>query len=170
MTTIVNMTGHGKIFGDNRKEDQDAAAQKIFDETGLPSIMLITVQHTGTRFFTNILENAGYRLAWPLYQPDRPLYSDHCRARYLDNINARLAEGTMLITTVRNWADCEASWRRREVSTIEEFKEQREIWEDFIQPTAGFELSVDHFNKQHMLDTLAAYLGVPLETDWKPIG
>jgi len=169
MTKIVNMTGHGKIFGDSRKEDQDAAAQKIFDSTGLPSIMLITVQHTGTRFFTKILEGAGYRLAWPLHQPGRPLYSDHCRAQYMDNIKARLSEGTILITTIRNWDDCEASWRRREVSTIEEFKEQREIWEDFIIDNAEFTLSIDHVRKEELLRSFGEYLGVPLETDWRPI-
>lgn len=132
-------------------------------EEKAPPIALIGVQHTGTTFFTKILEQ-HYGPYSPLKTPDGRFYYDHPYPHKLPLIEQRIA-GKFLITTQRDKRATKASWVRRGVHTLERFEKQWAAWEEHILPRAF----VVSFERRESLAELSEALGIKLETDWKAV-
>lgn len=132
-------------------------------------ILLVTVQHTASRFMVKLLQE-HYGSPWPIYVSGCPFYFDHCRDANMDSIRARHNEGALLITTERNWDECLDSWRRRNVQGDSEYYEQRYNWEAFVEPNAAVILDPNRGSRDHDLETLSLLIGKPLTTDWSPVG
>jgi hypothetical protein len=132
-------------------------------KTQAPPIVFIGVQHTGTSFFTKILE-AHYGPYTPLKSPRGRFYYDHPWPHKLPLIRSRM-RGRLLVTTQRDKEATKASWIRRNTHELEDFHAQWDAWERFILPRA-FVLSIE---RRESLAELSEVLGIELETDWKAV-
>ena len=151
-------------------EIADAKARAILDQ-GLPPIVLCTVQHTASRFWLTLLQQ-HYGNAWPIHQPGRPLYFDHCRDSLMDSIKARVSEGAKLVTTYRSPKETWTSWENRSVNTSDEFVEQWNNWNEWVYPNADLIVSVfqGEGSRESSLHNLSLLTGREYVTDWKPVG
>lgn len=163
---IVQMEGHGKLI-DRDGEREQKVIQEIFS-TGLPPLIFAPVQYTGSRFFVGLLM-PHYQSTWPLTVPGAPFYYDHPTEDNIDLILQRVAEGSVLITTLRAEEDTARAWLKRGHMGLE-YLAQMVIWEKFIKPNARFFLSVDGLDREAALLALATFIKRPLPTDWTPVG
>lgn len=128
-----------------------------------PPVILIGVQHTGTTFFSQILEK-HYGPYTPLKTPRGEFYYDHPWPHKLPLIRSRM-RGRLLVTTRRDKEDTKASWVRRGIHELEDFYGQWDAWERYILPRA----LVVSFEEPESLAKLSEALNLRLETDWKAV-
>lgn len=165
---IAQISGKGKLLRTSPKE-MEAKRQKILENIQVP-LLLVTVQHTASRFFVNLLQE-HYGPPWPIHAPGCPFYFEHCRNRTMDSIKARHNEGAMLITTERPWGDCQLSWAKRGVQPLDEFDEQVSNWYSWVEPNSAVILNPwKESMRDSDLATLSVLIGKDLETDWRPMG
>jgi len=139
-------------------------------------IFLITVRHSGTRFFLDMMEKAlqcSHHLLEGPNEPNPKRYPFvfahinnrdlHCIEKYMEMYSP------LLITTERNYQDVHESWRKRG-RRISLLRENIEIAQCLIQKYSPIIVSVDSIFRDMRLYQLGEALGIKFETDWEPVG
>lgn len=108
--------------------------------------LLVTVPHTGTRFFQQLIG---------------------CKALHVSPAaleQARAHDG-VLITTIRDWDDVQESWKRR--GRDQSFPEALMWWAELLTFNPVI-VSID-CQREERLARLSEALGMDLKTDWMPV-
>lgn len=135
----------------------------------MTSVFLCTIPHTGTQFFRKVFQDAGLEEVGfgnvkngKTRGPGR-FVTCHVTPAGLRDVGR--FEG-VLVTTTRNDADLEASWRRRG-KDIETLNRYRKRWEMLLEHSP-YILTIDADNRRtQRLDDLSKRLGIPLVAQWE---
>ena len=140
-------------------------------------IMLATVPYTGTRFFTNLIEEHTERKAFQLtYKAvDKPFDWYKFVWCHLEPANMGLFMpfidkfDPIIVTTVRDLHDLKGSWNVRGQNPV---RMKQSLWlaDIFTRLYDPIIVSVDTPGRDAMLEVLGNALGKELTTDWRPIG
>ena len=137
-----------------------------------PPVLLVTVRHSGSHSALYILEQAYHRHAMTedhrkdvgITQP--PLWFCHSEPENMGVIAKRMAECSLLISTMRNPMDVAISWIHRGIPLNQWF---RDLWTNLFSLQAahkGLWLPVDTPDRDMRLNAISERLGVELKTDW----
>lgn len=130
-------------------------------------IVLMTVPHTGTKFFTALLEHH-----FPRVGPKDLIKGVHgFHPMHVSRPNIELLteiRSPTVITTVRDREKVKRSWlaRGKKLDTLEQAWREHD---DLIRLWAPIVVSVDN-DRERRLKDLGKRLGVTFETDWTPVG
>ena len=131
-------------------------------------VLLVTIPHTGTRFFRDILtEHLPYVGMRGIVSGGKVgVGAIHCTQSVLDAI----ADAEYSHTLVTTWRDPEKvarSWLRRG-KPLEELDDYRARWGGMVRRWRPRFLTLEE-DRERKLAELGAYLGLDLTTDWEPV-
>ena len=137
-----------------------------------PPVLLCTVRHSGTTSALSILEQQFLRHA--MAEKHRrdvgvtlpPLWFCHSEPAKMAIIQKRMAESSLLISTMRNPMDVAVSWIHRGMPLNQWF---RDLWTNVFKLQAehnGLWLPVDTPDRELRLKAISERLEVDLKTDW----
>ena len=139
----------------------------------MKQVLLITVMHSGTRFFLSVLEH-GLKTKY-LELSEHPegfnsLAFCHTWPENRDVIERYIeSHNPVIVTCTREYGETAASWKKRN-RRRSDLKAQLEEQEYFIAHYDPVVLSVDKPDREDRLSLLSEKIGVELETDWRVIG
>jgi|TARA_Y100000310_G_scaffold304804_1_gene344335 hypothetical protein len=119
----------------------------------MDGVILATVPHTGTQFFTELL---------------RPHLGSRLQVMHLTDGNWQdiKAHRGLTITTMRDWEKTLDSWRRRG-RDVRQFPDCLRYWGELLTANPVV-VSIDS-DRLRRLQALSTKLSIPLETDWTPV-
>ena len=134
-------------------------------------LLLVTVQHTGTRFVQRLLSEADIQTA--------QIHAVDTRKKQLDSwLNQNEMADLPIIVSLRNPVNVAQSWwfRANKHSTHNPFLQIQEMFKQWaylakiIAVSKPLFLPVDHPEREHYLQEMSVELGRPLSTRWKKYG
>jgi hypothetical protein len=147
-------------------------------------ILLVTVPHTATRFFADLLSEALHLPNERIRKTDTGYVCRYIGTMHFANVELMdryiARHDPLLVTTVREEAKIRESWEKR-IEQREKFGGgpiplrsdidlSLERWLDFVEKYDPLIVSVDSPEREAMLERLSEAVGVELETDWRPVG
>lgn len=140
-------------------------------------IVLLSVAHTGTRFFLNLFSNGWgeARYLVPAYPGDDYFRADGYRFGFahfdegvMDNLD-NLPTAAVVLVTQRDPDATRASWARRglDLSGLDRQERNRAR---FLSRRDARIVSVDAPDRQAMLSACQDIYPLPISTDWVPVG
>lgn len=140
-----------------------------------PPVLLVTVPHTGNRFFIRLLETAlgphhALRTQTEKGIPKRPYPFAAAHVEHVGLLTAYIASfpELALVTATRQMEAIYASYNKRGINDGRVERHLRR-WSDFMRRYRPLVVSVDAPDREERLQKLCQLIGKKLETDWKPV-
>lgn len=116
---------------------------------------LFTVEHTGTRFFKQLLV------------PHTNLIQFHCRDKHEKEVHRATEKSFRIYTTYRNPTDLKKSWETRG-KDLKRLEQQMMFWRVHVLPVS-IVLSFEYSLRDKTAEILQREYGID-KIDWSPVG